>query len=78
VYLTGERCRLLGFERVELDPGESRGVTVEADRRLLARFDGDAGQWRITAGSYSVAVGASATDLRLSADAELRDATFGR
>jgi beta-glucosidase len=78
VYLTGERCRLLGFERVELDPGESREVTVEADRRVLARFDGDAGQWRITGGSYSVAVGASATDLRLSGDAELRDATFGR
>src|SRR5215472_127753 len=42
VYLTsapdGPRMRLLGFERVELEPGESRTVTVTADPRLLARF----------------------------------------
>jgi len=78
VYLTGARWRLLGFERVELDPGASRRVTIEADPRLLARFDGDAGQWRITAGSYPIAVGASATDLRLSADADLHGSMFGR
>ncbi len=29
------RCRLIGFERVELDPGESRTVIVTADPRLL-------------------------------------------
>src|SRR5262245_59653845 len=43
VYLTdvaGEKLmRLLGFERVELAPGASRTVTLEADPRLLARFD---------------------------------------
>jgi beta-glucosidase len=47
VYLTdapGERrMRLLGFERVELKPGESRTVTLKADPRLLARFDGKNG-----------------------------------
>jgi hypothetical protein len=31
--------RLLGFERVELRPGESRQVSVTADPRLLAHFD---------------------------------------
>lgn len=44
VYLTGagdtKSMRLLGFERVELQPGESKEVTVSADPRLLARFDG--------------------------------------
>jgi beta-glucosidase len=43
LYLTGapdqKRMRLLGFERVELAPGESREVTLTADPRLLARFD---------------------------------------
>ena len=42
LYLTqapGEkRMRLLGFERVELAPGESREVTLTAEPRLLARF----------------------------------------
>ncbi len=46
LYLTeaaGERrMRLLGFERVELEPGETREVTLTADPRLLARFDGRA------------------------------------
>jgi hypothetical protein len=39
------RMRLLGFQRVELQPGESQQVTVTADPRLLARFEGEAGQW---------------------------------
>ena len=57
VYLTdapvSKRMRLLGFERVELAPGASRTVTVTADPRLLARFDGPAGQWRNAAGTQS-------------------------
>jgi hypothetical protein len=32
--------RLLGFERVELKPGESKIEAVKVDLRLLARFDG--------------------------------------
>src|SRR5262249_43675453 len=47
VYLTDaagdKRMRLLGFERVELAPGASRTVTITADPRLLARFDGKNG-----------------------------------
>jgi hypothetical protein len=30
--------RLLGFERVELKPGESRYMKITADPRLLARL----------------------------------------
>jgi beta-glucosidase len=51
LYLTnapGEKwMRLLGFERVELHPGESRQVKLAADPRLLARFDAQRNQWRI-------------------------------
>jgi beta-glucosidase len=46
LYLTeaagDARLRLLGFERVRLQPGQSRRVTVTADPRLLARFHGTA------------------------------------
>ena len=48
---TTTRMRLLGFERVELAPGESRSVTVTADPRLLARYDADAGQWHVAGGT---------------------------
>ena len=82
LYLTaapGVRLlRLLGFERVELGRAESRRVTIEADPRLLGRYDGSAGSWRINGGAYSVAVGASAVEPELATDVELAGRTFGR
>ncbi|MDM4141424.1 MULTISPECIES: glycoside hydrolase family 3 protein [Mycobacterium] len=82
LYLTaaaGEPClRLLGFQRVELEPGATRRVTIEADPRLLARYDGGVGSWRIDPGAYTAAVGASATAMRLRATVELSGRTFGR
>ena len=52
LYLTAapgeQRLRLLGFERVELEPAETRRVTIEADPRLLARYDGSERSWRIS------------------------------
>ena len=84
VYLTeapGERrMRLLGFERVELKPGESKTVRVKADPRLLARFDGKngLGRWRIAGGTYRIALGKSAGDLGLTAEAPLTARVFGQ
>jgi beta-glucosidase len=72
------RMRLLGFERVELQPGESKRVTLVADPRLLARFDTQAGRWRITKGVYQIALGKSAGDLLLTAQTQLSAQLFGR
>jgi len=79
LYLTAaageDRLRLLGFQRVELQPGQSRQVAITADRRLLARFDGPdgiTGSWRIAEGTYRIAVGKSAHDLVLTADTPMR------
>jgi beta-glucosidase len=79
LYLTAaagqERLRLLGFQRVELQPGQSHQVTITADRRLLAQFDGPdgiTGNWRITEGAHRIAVGKSAHDLALTADTPMR------
>jgi len=81
IYLTeaagSKRMRLLGFERVALKAGESRRVTLTADPRLLARFDAAAGRWRISGGSYRVALGKSAADLSLSARVRLSARLFG-
>jgi beta-glucosidase len=80
LYLTGapgeQRLRLLGFERVELEPDETRQVSIEADPRLIARYRD--GSWRIGGGAYAVAVGASAVALRLTAEVELAGRSFGR
>ena len=81
VYLTGApdgaRMRLLGFERVDLKPGESTQVTVTADPRLLARFDSQARQWRITGGTYQVALGRAADSLGPAAETALQGVLFG-
>lgn len=74
LYLTKPWLRLLGFERVELEPGQAARVTVEADRRLLARHD--SGSWRIEPGVYGIVLGASAADLRLAAEVQLAGARF--
>ena len=81
IYLTeaaGEkRVRLLAFERVELHPGESHQVTITVDPRLLARFDANAGRWRIAQGTYQIVLGKSATDYVSTATATLPSQTFG-
>jgi beta-glucosidase len=84
VYLTGApdgpRMRLLGFERVELKPGESKTVTLKADPRLLARFEGPngLGQWRIAGGTYRVVLGKSAGDVVRTSEVTLGASVFGR
>ncbi|PTS90999.1 glycosyl hydrolase [Sphingomonas sp. HMWF008] len=53
--------RLTGFQRVELQPGERRTVSVTIDPRLLADWNG-AG-WTVPGGSYSFALGDNAENL---------------
>src|SRR5690606_20324641 len=81
VYLTDaagqKRMRLLGFERVELAPGESKEVTVTADPRLLARFDAKRQQWRIAEGAYTVALARSAESPVAKAQVQLASRLFG-
>ncbi|MNX86089.1 Thermostable beta-glucosidase B [compost metagenome] len=82
IYLTeaaGEkRVRLLGFERVALRPGEARRITLTIDPRLLARFDAKAGRWRLSAGTYRLAVGKNAGEVASAADMTLAPRLMGR
>jgi beta-glucosidase len=66
--------RLVGWSSVDLQPGATEHVTLKADPRLLADFDEAAHGWHITAGKYQVAIGASASDLRLRGAAQVNDA----
>jgi beta-glucosidase len=65
LYLVGrgpeKLRRLVGFERVALQPGESREVRMQIDERLLAEFE--AGGWRVAPGDYRFAAGKSAVEL---------------
>jgi beta-glucosidase len=63
--------RLVGFQKVALQPKQSRTVTVTIDPRLLATFDVPAHKWKIAAGSYPIEVGHSSRDLVLNASANV-------
>ena len=82
VYLTQapaeKRQRLLGFERVELKPGESRRVTITAAPRLLAHFDVATGMWKIATGRYTIALGKDAQTFSATTDTELKGRAFGK
>ncbi|WP_372406560.1 beta-glucosidase [Streptomyces luteireticuli] len=60
---------LVGFERVELKPRESRGVTVRIGERQLSYWDAAHGSWVRTQGARPVYVGASSRDVRLTGSA---------
>lgn len=81
LYLTdaaGEpRMRLLGFERVLLQPGASARISLTADPRLLARFQAASGRWHIQAGIYRVVLARSATAFECAASAMLWGREFG-
>ena len=59
---------LKGFERVELEPGESKTVEFTLDDRSFSIWsDG----WKILGGTYTVQIGASSRDIRLEKAVEI-------
>ena len=56
---------LKGFVRTVLQPGETRRVKVELDRRAFSHFDVEAHEWRADPGAYAIFVGNSVDQLPL-------------
>jgi len=66
--------RLVGFQKVALQPGERQALTLRVDPRLLADFVG--GRWELPAGVYSFAFGKSAEALGPAVDITLAARTL--
>jgi beta-glucosidase len=63
----GRPVRVLGaFGGATAGPGEAAEVTLRVPARIFAVFDEDAGQWAWPPGEFTVQVGRSSRDLRLS------------
>jgi len=58
---------LAAYEKVWLDPGESRTVTLALDGRSFAYYNTAAAAWSVEGGPYAVLAGVSSADIRLSA-----------
>ncbi len=57
--------RLVGWSRVQLNPGESKDVTVTVDPKYLSIYDEATDAWKLVPGSYTFMVGGSSQDLPL-------------
>jgi beta-glucosidase len=62
-----------GFAKVTLEPAESRSVSVRLDRRALSFWEDRRGRWLAEKGKFSVMVAASAADVRLRGEIELKE-----
>jgi len=63
---------LKGFAKVNLQPGESRQVTVSLDRRAFSFYDVAHAGWKAEPGKFSILVGSSSAKIELQGDFTLR------
>ena len=67
--LTGSAIRpekeLKGFEKVFLEPGETKTFTMELNKRSFAWYNTELHDWFAASGDYEILVGASSRDIRL-------------
>ena len=55
---------LKGFAKVELQPGETKTVTIPLDFRAFAFYHPGFGQWITEDGEFDILIGASSADIR--------------
>jgi beta-glucosidase len=58
--------RLVGWERVTLEPGETKTVTVKLEPKLLSVFNEQSDDWELLRGEYRFLVGGSSRSTPLS------------
>lgn len=62
---------LKGYEKVFLEPGESKKVSFMLDSRAFSYYHTELKQWAVQDGIYRIEAGASSRDIRLTAEVEL-------
>ncbi|MGA4538955.1 beta-glucosidase family protein [Uniformispora flossi] len=66
-----EPLRLVGYAVAKAAAGETATVRITVDRKTLRRWDTEVGGWSVEPGTYRVAVGRSAGDVRQRVDITL-------
>lgn len=72
LYVTDEKCseerplkELKGFEKVMLNPGESRDITLTLDEEAFRFFSAKKNKWTLEKGNFTIHVGSSSVHLPL-------------
>lgn len=68
--------RLAAFEKVELDAGETKEVTLEVSGEDMALWNSNTDEYEIEAGTYTFEAGASSQDVKATAQAEITGSDF--
>ncbi len=70
LYISDSKCslprpvkELKAFQKVFLQPGESREIRLIIDRRALSFYDDRTQQWTAEPGDFEALIGLSATDI---------------
>ena len=64
--------RLVGWQRIELAPGESKTVTVAVDPRVISVFDEQKNGWTLLPGAYKIVAGPSSSATPLNATLQIQ------
>jgi beta-glucosidase len=64
--------RLVGWAKVNLEPGEGKEVTVTVDNKYLSIYDESLETWKLFPGNYTFMLGGSSQDLPLVATVALK------
>lgn len=62
---------LKGFKKVFLAPGEETEITLTLDKRAFAYYNVGLGDWHVESGKFTISVGASSRDIRLTGKVEV-------
>ncbi|KAF2970131.1 hypothetical protein GQX73_g3468 [Xylaria multiplex] len=80
IYIRDERSalprpekELAAFEKVSLDPEETKHITVPLDKYAVGYYDPAKSAWIAEEGVFKVLIGASATDIRHSVTFEVKE-----
>lgn len=65
------KVELKGFEKVLLQPGETKEIEIEFDEHAFSYFNTQTDDWEQEVGTYSIAVGKNVRDIQLQAEIEV-------
>lgn len=63
---------LKGFEKVELEPGETKTVTFQLGKRAFAYYATDLKDWYVESGKYDIELGQSSRNILLNREVEVK------
>lgn len=82
LYVSAQQSRIFrpakelkGFQKIFLQPGEEKNVTFTLDARAFSFYNVAVQDWYVESGAYTVALGASSRDVRLSGSVQLASQT---